>query len=83
MTQWPDTCERCGKPSRADWCDTSTYGDPGPVLVKGLEQCSDPKCGWVCRICRRDIGDVHAAECAPLVLDKLRDGAYVTREDCR
>jgi len=75
-------CGRCGKSARVDRLDVTRMGDPLPVYVDGREECSDPTCGHVCRICRRPPGDIHAAECALVVLAKLQDHCYVSREDC-
>jgi hypothetical protein len=78
-----DDCEVCGSPARFDRIDITTWGDSQPVYVKGMKRCPTRRCGEVCPICRREPGDVHMAECAPIVLAKLERQAFVSREDCR
>jgi hypothetical protein len=63
--------------------DVSTLGDPEPVLIEGRsEPCPTKGCGTTCPICRRVPGDVHAGECAPIVVRKLEDPTHVSHADC-
>ena len=37
-------CERCGAYAEVEWCDVSTYADPGPVLIMGRSRCTTSGC---------------------------------------
>lgn len=78
-------CGVCGKPQRVtDWVDVSTYGDAVPRLLPShLEPCPTPRCGEVCKVCRREPGDVHGPDCGPLMFAKLERPHIVDKSDCR
>lgn len=79
------TCGVCGRPQRVtDWAEVSTFGDAVPVLIPGrLESCPTPRCGEVCKVCRREPGDVHGPDCGPLMFGKVERPHIVDASDCR
>lgn len=81
----PPPCRLCGAEQHFDgqWLDVSRMGDSAPVVMPRRVWCSTPKCGRVCVICRRDIGDVHGPDCGPLMFTKLERPHIVDKSDCR
>jgi hypothetical protein len=61
--------------------EVTTMGDSAPRYLPTY--CPTPKCGKVCRTCRRDVGDVHGPHCWEHMKDKLENPHLVDRSDCR
>lgn len=77
-------CEWCDALRQVEWIEVTAWGDAESRYVQGRrEPCPTKGCGPVCPTCRRPPGDIHKAECATIVLNKLDDRTRVTREDCR
>lgn len=79
-------CRICGAEREApEQIDTTALGSAFSTTVYGPYRtpCPTPKCGEVCRICRRDPGDVHGPDCGPLMFTKLERPHIITEEDCR
>ena len=66
-----------------EWIEMTTLGDVDLQWTPARATCPTPRCGEVCRICRRDVGDVHGPHCGPLMFAKLERPHIITREDCR
>jgi hypothetical protein len=76
-------CRRCGRPADVEQVEVTQLGDPEPRYLDGTVRCRTDGCGHVCPLCHRRPGDIHAAVCAPIVMDKVGDQTHVTVEDCR
>jgi hypothetical protein len=81
----PTCCPLCGAPRDFDgtWVEVTTYSDPEPEYLPGRVWCSTPKCGQVCKLCRREPGDVHGPDCGPLMFGKVERPHIVDASDCR
>jgi hypothetical protein len=73
-------CRTCGADSTVEWVDVTAMGDDQRAYMSGFINCPTPRCGEVCIICRREVGDIHKAECGRMVID---GGVYVTKGQCR
>lgn len=74
-------CPTCGvllKPKHL--AEVTRLGSRTPEYIP--LRCPTPKCGEVCKICRRDIGDVHGPDCGPLMFSKIERPHIVDRSDC-
>jgi hypothetical protein len=81
---WIKTCEVCGADAHViEAADVSTFGDSKPRQVPTRVECSTPRCGEVCKVCRRDPGDVHGPDCGDLMALKVERPHIVDRSDCR
>ena len=78
-------CSVCGEPQRVmEWVEVSTFGDRIPQLLPGrVAPCPTPRCGEVCKVCRREVGDVHGPDCGPLMFAKVERPHIVDESDCR
>jgi hypothetical protein len=75
-------CPICGAWLRPDDCvDVTTLGDPETRYIP--VRCPTPKCGKVCRTCRRDVGDVHGPHCWEHMRFKVESPHLVDWSDCR
>lgn len=94
----PPPCDRCGGKIEIDWVEVTNFTDMVAGFhryMAGETRCLTPGCAdehgsrrvplGRCRICRRPVGDVHTAECAPLVLAKAADPnpCRVQHSDCQ
>lgn len=78
-----EPCERCGALVETEWYEVTALGDAEARYIPGRsEPCPTKWCGTTCPICRRPPGDIHAAECAPLVVRKVEDPTRVSSADC-
>jgi hypothetical protein len=76
-------CRLCGHEFDLDDCaEITAFGEARPRYVP-TKVCPTPGCGTTCPICHRPEGDVHSGECGSIILPKLVDQVYVTRDDCR
>jgi hypothetical protein len=77
-------CPRCSAVIEdVDWIDISAYGDAEPRYIAGRHgPCPTEGCGTTCPTCRRAEGDIHGAECGPVMARKVEDPTRVSREDC-
>lgn len=88
----PPPCDRCRGRVEVDWIDVTRLGHPYREYAPGETRCLTPGCCdeqgskrvelHRCRICRRPVGDIHTAECAPIVLAKVDQPHRVSLEDC-
>lgn len=76
-------CPRCGATAEVDYQEVTALGDTEPSYVPGLVRCPTAGCGTTCPMCHREVGDIHAAECAPIILGKVEDPTRVSKDDCR
>lgn len=77
-------CEVCDEPLTVeDWAEVTALGDRQPRFVPTRVSCPTPRCGEVCRTCRREPGDIHSGACSWAVLSKVADPCWVSIEDCR
>jgi hypothetical protein len=76
-------CPICGVEVDCDWLEISAFGDAQPSFAPGKYVCPTPRCGQVCKVCRREVGDIHSGACSAIVLAKIDDPCRVSREDCR
>jgi hypothetical protein len=80
----PPPCGRCAAPLEfsGDWIEITTFVDPEPAFVPGRHWCTTPRCGYVCKVCRGEIGDVHGPHCGELMLSKIERPHIIDRSDC-
>jgi hypothetical protein len=78
-------CDVCGMPRRVlDWAEITTLSDAVPRFVPTrCTPCPTPRCGEVCKVCRREVGDVHGPDCGPLMFAKVERPHIVDESDCR
>lgn len=76
-------CSICGVKVDCDWLEITAFGDAMPSYAPGKYVCPTPRCGEVCRTCRREPGDVHGPHCWVHMRDKVERPHIVTLEDCR
>lgn len=82
-TDMPPRCLRCGERPAVRWVEIGTFGQPDRSMPGGL-RCLTPGCvdengsdlvpAERCRICERPIGEVHTAECSPIINAKATAG---------
>jgi hypothetical protein len=74
----------CGDRLVLDYAEVTTMRDAETQYVPTrIGRCPTPRCGEVCKLCRREPGDVHGPDCGPLMADKLDRPHIITKEDCR
>jgi hypothetical protein len=77
-------CPICDAPIlTGEYAEVTCLSDAKSRYVPGRATCPTPRCGEVCRICRREPGDVHGPDCGPLMFSKLERPHIITKEDCR
>lgn len=79
-------CRICGAEREGpEQVDVRGLGSVFSTTVDGRYRtpCPTPRCGEVCKVCRREIGDVHGPDCGPLMATKLERPHIITVEDCR
>ncbi|WP_433078923.1 hypothetical protein ACQP1P_38715 [Dactylosporangium sp. CA-052675] len=86
MNEAKHFCSICGaerdEPEQVDVSQlVSTFNTK--VYGRYAKPCPTPRCGEVCKICRREPGDVHGPDCGPLMAAKLERPHIVDESDCR
>jgi len=77
-------CSICAAPVlTGEYAEVTMLSDPKPRYVPGRAMCPTPRCGEVCKVCRREVGDVHGPDCGPLMFGKLERPHIVDASDCR
>jgi hypothetical protein len=81
-----EPCPVCGADAKVTGplLDVSSFGLLFDTRVYGRRtiDCPTPRCGEVCKVCRREPGDVHGPHCGDLMATKLERSHIVDRSDC-
>lgn len=81
---WTQPCEVCGAAARVlEAAEVTSFGEADRRFVPTRIECSTPRCGEVCKVCRREPGDVHGPDCGDLMATKVERPHIVDRSDCR
>jgi hypothetical protein len=75
-------CPVCGVFLAPEDCvEVTTFADAYPRYLP--LRCPTPKCGQVCKTCRREPGDVHGPHCWEHMKHKVENPHLVDWSDCR